>query len=263
MVVATLAIAGTLHLVAAGAFLHVARTVSRRLVSPAEGPASRAFVAWWLCLGIYMTIEGALTFAAAVGFAPLGLFLAARAATIPLLCAGVWGLTHHILYLYTGRGGLGRPLAAFFGLVAATFYVAGFMPMPRSLDVEGWGVALSNTGEGVVFKLVYLAVGLPPILASIAYLSLIPRLEGPEPRYRAMLVGGGILLWVASGLVAHLGASDLAKFVTLAVFGLGAAAAVVSAYHPPASVRQGIARPRGASKQERETELERRCRELV
>jgi uncharacterized membrane protein len=112
--------------------------------------------------------------------------------------------------------------------------------MPDEVVTKPWAAELEGTGEGRLYQAVYVAVGVPPLLAGLAYLSLLFRVKEPIQRYRVALVGGSILLWVGSGLVARLSGSGLAAFLTLAVVGLGAAIAVLLAYHPPRAIARRL-----------------------
>lgn len=240
----TLALSGTLQLATAASFLVVGREYLRR---PASGEGRLAILAaavWWWSLAAYLLIQGGLTVHASVADASLAAFLVARVLTIPLLCLSVWGLTYHLVYLFTGKRWTAKLLALLYVGVAVLFYVAGFSPVPRSVTETPWLVELEGTGKGRLFVLVYALVGAPPIAASFAYLFLGFRLPDPLQRYRAILVAGSILAYIGSGLVARLASGDALKLVTLTVFGLGAGLAAIAAYRPPAIVRRWLAADR-------------------
>lgn len=262
MVSPTLAVTALVHALTGFAFLYVGRAIALRVVAPEDRFAGIAYRVWWMALGAYLLIQSALHFLAATGNAPLAIFLAARVVTPALLAASVWGITFHILFLYTGRASLGRPLAIFFALAGLGLYYASFVPMPASVRVDPWLAELDGTGEGAVYRAVYVLLGAPPLLASLGYLLAIRRADAPEARYRISLVGGSILLYIATGLAARLVAGDLAKFITLPVFGLATAGAAVLAYRPPRAWidRMRAPRPNDAG---RKDAFARRIRELV
>ena len=241
MAAVSLLLVGAVHVLTGLSFLAVGRTLSRRPTASAEARgALLAGVAWWWGIGAYLLVQAGLTFTAAAGPAPVGLFLAARVVTVPLLCLAVWGLTYHLAYLFTGRAALRIWTALLYGAVAVAFYVASLSPLPDEVRVEDWLVELEGTGEGTLYRLVYLAVGLPPIGASVAYLTLAFRVREPLQRWRVLLLAGSIFAWVGGGLVARLSGGPLLKFLTLTVLGLVAAGAVLLAYHPPAAVRRRL-----------------------
>lgn len=261
MVSPTLAVTAIVHGATASAFLYVGSTLARRAVPATDKAARVAYGVWWIALGAFLMIQAGLHLVAGLGEPPVALFLAARAVTPALLAASVWGITFHILYLYTGRAWLGRPLAVFFGIVGLALYYASFVPIPQAVRVEPWLAELERTGEGPLYRSIYVIFGLPPLLASLGYLFAMRRADKPEERYRIALVGGSILLWVGAGLVARLAAGDLWKFVSLPVFGLGAAGVAVLAYRPPRAWRdRWSAAPPAASSQDA---FARRIRELV
>jgi hypothetical protein len=239
----TLLLAALVHVVTAASFGAVGRAVLLRHSSPDSRPAARAGALWWWSLGAYLAIQAALSLLAAVDRAPVGVFLAARVVTVPLLCLSVWGLTYHLVYLFTGSHRAAPLLTVLYAGVAVAFYVASFSPLPQAVVTGPWVAELEGTGEGPLYQAVYLAVGVPPLLASLAYFSLLFRVKEPMQRYRVALLGGSILLWVGSGLVARLSGRGLAAFLTLAVVGLGAAAAVFLAYHPPRALARRLEGP--------------------
>lgn len=249
---ASLALVGAVHLVTGGSFLAVGRALlSRHPSLGATRGALLAGAAWWWGLGAYLLIQAALTFLVAFndGAAPTWPFLAARVVTVPLLCGAVWGLTYHLVYLFTGRAALAPWIGVLYGLVCVVFYYVSFVPMPQEILVDDWLVELEGTGEGPLYRLVYVAVGLPPIAASLAYLALLARIHDPLRRLRVLLIAGGILAWVGGGLAARLSGGPLLKFLTLTVLGLVAAGAVLLAYYPPDALVRRLQRgsPPGVS----------------
>lgn len=256
MAVGTLALAGTLHLVASASFAYVAHRVARRAGDGDGRWAQRGFLAWWRAMSGYLAIQAGLTYLAAAGETPLGLHLALRVVTIPLLCIATWGLVTHFLYVLTGRVAVVPWTAAAYAVVMVAFFVASASPLPQGVEVGAWFVQLEGTGEGLLYRLVYLAVGLPTIAASVGYLAVGRRVDDPAARRRIRLVGSGILTWVGSGLVAFLGGSDLVRFFTLTVLGIGASLLVLAAYAPPSQER-------AAARQARDEGIRRRARDLV
>lgn len=236
----TLVAVAVVHLVTAASFAIVANTVAARSPPGEPRDAARGFALWWLGLGAYLFIEGTVALTAAFGPMPLGVYLATRTLTVPLLVGATWGLVYYLTYLYTGRSELRRPLAWFYAAVCALFYYA-VVNQPHVVDVGQWLVRLEGTGQGWAYRVVYFAVGLPAIFGSLAYAALVPRLRERAQRFRVALVSSSILAWVASGLVAQLGTSDPLKFVTIVPVGLAAALLVLLAYHPPERVQRWLA----------------------
>ena len=234
----TLATAGGVSIATGLAFGVVARAVSRRAVAPENLIARRAHAAWWLALGAYLVLQGALTLVAAADALTLGTYLASRVIAIPLLCAATWGITFYLVHLYTGSARLAVPLGLMYAGVAALFFWATFGGAGQELRVEPWLVGLDD--DAPAYRAIYVLVGLPPILASLAFLTLLPRLDTREQRYRVVLLAGSILAYVGSGLAARLAADDAIVFATLVPLGLAAGVASVAAYHPPAFVRRAL-----------------------
>lgn len=243
MPVATLALAGTVSMMTGLAYAYVARVVAQRDTSRDTRAASLSLALWWGMLGAYLLVQGALTIVASFGALTSDAYFASRILAIPLLCGGVAALVHHLTYLYTGNRKLSNALALVYVPIALLFAYATWTA-PHQLTVSSWIVELDDSSPA--YKLTYLLVGLPPIVASIAYYALLRRIQDPVRRYRVRLVSLTIAAYIGSGLVARLGASDLFKFVTLVGFGLAAAIMVLLAYRPPRVV---LARLQGGSPQ--------------
>lgn len=236
-----LLVSGGVSVLSAGAFGYAAREAARRGASGGAGArlASRAHALWWGSLAAYLVIQGALTLAAGFDRLSWGAMAGSRLVTIPLLCVASWGITFYLAYLYTGHARAALPLGILSGITAAVFYYA-FYTAPAGVVVERWIIGVDDASP--LFRAVYALVGLPPILASVALLLLIPRVRDRERRYRLALLGGSILAYVGSGLAARIFSNDFVIFLTLVVVGLGAAVAAIAAYRPPPSVRAGEVR---------------------
>ncbi|MBI4393921.1 MAG: hypothetical protein HY556_09025 [Euryarchaeota archaeon] len=230
MVVLTLAFAGALSIVTGVAFVMVGRAVHARPVSDESRLARFGAAAWWWALGAYLVLQGSVTVVAAQDALTLEMFLLSRVVANPLLCISVWGITYYLVHLFTGSKKAAIALGALYATVLGIFFISTF-ESGRTLRVDPWIVGLDPGGD--LQRVVYVMVGLPPILSSIAYLSLLTQVTEPLQRYRIVLVAGTILGYIGSGLVAFLGTDDTLKFVVLVVFGMGAAAASLLAYYPP------------------------------
>lgn len=237
MASATLLVSAVVHVSAGAAFLVVGRALSRKPVGVTDRMAAHAFVAWWTALGLYMLLQAGLAVVASFGGASLTLFLAARAVTIPLLMVSVWGIAFHVLYVFTGRPGLNFVVASFYAICGALFYVVTIVERPTQVEVKAWIVELTRPEGTPLLDLLYVAIGLPPLLASLAYATLFVRVQTPIQKYRVALVSGSILAWIGSGLAARVAHGDFWTFFTLVVLGLGAAATVLLAYFPPPRLR--------------------------
>lgn len=231
---ASLLVAGAVSVLTGFAFLFVAGQIARRDVATDMRAGNRTLALWWGLLGAYLLLQGGLTTAAAYGALTLDVYLASRALAIPLLCAACASLVHHLVFLYTGDRRRSAWIAFLYAPVFLLFLYATF-GQPQTLRVSTWLVGLDDTGAA--YRLTYALVGLPPILASLAYLRLLRHVKDPLARFRIRLVALTIAAYVGSGLAARLAADDLTKLVTLVGFGLAAAGLVLLAYNPPRRLR--------------------------
>lgn len=241
MPVTTLLVAGTSSIVTGLAFGYVALAIQRRLTSPDTRLANLTLSTWWGLLGIYLALHGALTVLAGYSSLSLEVYLALRIVMIPLLCGSVASLVHHLVFIYTGNPRLSKGLAAVYIPITILFAYATFAS-PQTLHVSAWLVSLDDSAPA--YALTYALVGIPPILASFAYLALLRSVKDPVLRMRIWLVSLTIASYIGSGLAARLSSSDGVKFVTLVGFGFAAAILVLVAYHPPpkllARLQRGI-----------------------
>ena len=239
----TLAAVGAVHLVTAAAFLAVGRRFHSLEVGPSDNLARRAFVAWWWAFAAYLAGAGALDLLAASGAEPVALFAAFRAGSGLLLGAAAWGLAYHIVYLWSGRQGWALPLAFYYGATGAAYTLLVLLHQPSGVEVTPWSAELEYAGppQGLLWNLVLASIGLPLVLGSLAYLGLAAKARGREHRYRIVLVGGSLFLWVVAGYAAQVGGGPFLRFAAIVVMGLAAAGAVTAAYHPPGPVRRWLA----------------------
>jgi hypothetical protein len=239
---ATLAAAGAVHLVTAAAFVAVGRRFHRLKTAEGARLARRAFVAWWWGFAAYLFGAGSLDLLAAAGVRPLVAFVAFRAASGLLLAAAAWGLAYHILYLWSGRQGWALPLAFYYGAAGAAYTLLVLLSHPAGVTVTAWSAEVQYVvpPQGALWDAVLASVGLPLVLGSLAYLGLALKAHDRERRYRIILVGGSLLLWVVSGFAAEVGGSEAARFAAIVLLGLLSAAAVTAAYHPPSPVRRWL-----------------------
>jgi hypothetical protein len=238
----TLAGVGAVHLVTAAAFFAVGARFRSRDVGPGMSLARNAFVVWWWCFGAYLALQGLVDLAAAAGQAPLGPLLAMRLLSGPLIAAAAWGLAYHILFLWSGRPGWALPLAFYYGAAGAVYSCWLWFHGPEGVEVGRWtaDVTYADPIAGPVWNAVLASVGLPLVLGSLAFLALAFKVKDREQRYRIVLVGSSLLVWVVSGYAAQVAANDAMRFATIVGLGLATALAVLAAYYPPAPVRRWL-----------------------
>jgi hypothetical protein len=189
LVVSVLAILG---------YLYVGWRLSQRVVAPGARLASWQFSIWWTGLGIALIvgrIELALAMVNSLSF-PLALTFSVVELVIE--CVYLWGLVGWVLYVYAGKYYL-LGLSA----VYATFYVilsyTTFAQMPASVNVALGVTTIVYTApeSSHVALAVELITLVPETVGACVYLSLLYRSRDRTVRYRTVLVGSSILIWVA------------------------------------------------------------------
>lgn len=232
----TLAVAGIVNLVAGAVFALVGARYVPRSTSTQSALASQAFSAYWIALGAYTAIDGALDLLAAFDRAPFSAYLVMRYATLPIMTVAVGSVTFYFGYLLTGRQSLALPIAAFYAFVLVGMTVHVTSSDPYAVAVGPWDTDLAYRGdfeESSFFRAIILALALPPVFGAIVYLWLARRIEDPAARRRVRLVGTGMLVWSFAAILARLATdNDALQFLSRPVLGCAVAAAVLMAYYP-------------------------------
>lgn len=248
MVGVTLAIAGTIALLAATMYAYVALRLVR-----GRGPTPRAlsmFALWWAALAINMGLVGVTYLLGAAGALTFEIQLVDSYLQRLLLAVSMVGLMEYLLFLLTGRDLL-LPIvvlyAAFFGLSSA----AMFWQTPDGLFVGEWRTDITYAREAPRWiPLVNLgAILLPPVGAALAYFRLFFRVPDNTRKWRIALVSWAIVGWWAVAVWA--GQRDALDNGLLQsghrMLSLLAAYSVLAAYAPPrwAQRRWGVQAPAG------------------
>lgn len=237
-----LVIGAVFAFLAAAVYLYVGRLVARRQVQGEARLAWQMFALWWYGLGATTLVGGVLTVAAASGRADLNLFLALTMMNLLIICAALLGLLYYLLYLFTGRYDLWRPLVGFYVAYFALLVYFVIASQPVGIKVTGWTAALDYAApiRGAFFTAILALLVFPQIIGALAYFSLVRRLSEPTQRYRVALVSWSIIVWFLSTFLASAtGLSDADWWQAASrLLGLGAAVTVVLAYQPPAFVQR-------------------------
>lgn len=237
MTVTTLYAAAGVAVAIAAVYAYIGLRISQRRVSQESRSASRAFTAWWMGLSANTALGGLQALLAAAGVTGIGPHITLTFVTFLVLSVALWGLLYYLVYLYTGSSGWMVPLAFFY--LAYYLAIVGYLWQlgPQGVDVSGWTVSLSYAQEPtgpLATVLLVLLVG-PQLLASLAYFSLIFKVQDRTRRYRVLLVSLAILTWFGSTLIASFtgaGGTDLWQIASRAI-GLAAALSILAAYFPP------------------------------
>lgn len=238
----TLVAAGLVNAVTAASFLAVGLRLIKQSVEPRDRLAVIAIAAWWACMGLLVGIQALEVLAAVAGWIDLALSTTARNLNAILLAVGGWGLCFHVLYLRTGNRAWSRRLVPYYFLLAMAYWAAVQLHPLVSLEPSAYELAPTYDPPlvgSVLATSVAAAVGIPPIIACVLYLTLSRRLERRDQRRRARLASIGILIWMSAALAVYLSSSPFADFVTTTFASFIAAVFAVLAYFPPAFLRKG------------------------
>lgn len=234
-------------LLAAALFAYVGWRLSRRAIPETAKSAARGFHVWWLSIGLIWGLEGlrGLAFVAGLTDGAGGrlAFALLYYAFLLLLCVGLWGLLTYVVYLYQGRDA-SRLLAFFYGAYFLVAAGAVAYAQPGMVTAGTWTTTVPYERPLPAWSeaLLFLFLLVPQLVGAGSYLLLARRVGSPGHRFRIGVVAGTLLAWIGINLVADLAGwtAEGSWQIARRAIGVGAALAILAAYHPPGSVRRWI-----------------------
>lgn len=241
MVQAGLLLVSGLGFVSAVAFFAVARRLQRRSVRAAAGAAHASFTLWWYGVGAFAFLMGGVVNAFTLaGVRDPQLVAAVRSVAVVLLLAALWHLTSYLAFIFSGHQRWTAPLGVYYGLVFGLLMYAfsGSAAVGVTEGAFGTRIEYAPAPDPRLLSAIFVAIGVPQIVGSLAYLALLPRLTDRTARYRVGLMALALAAWFAGSFAAA--GPDVDSPIVLArpLLGLVAAASVVAAYAPPSWVRR-------------------------
>lgn len=238
---ATLALGALVTASAAILFGLAGRLVARREVPPPSRAANLAFSAWWWSAASIMLLLCAGNVLGLAGVMDVDLHVALLHVKALPLSLALGSLMFYLLFLFTGRQGVLKPVAAayaaHFAFTTWFFGQAG----PWTTQVTTWDVRVvpEEPMHGPLGVLFGALLAGPFILTCVGYLLLAFRVGSREQRFRVGLIALSLGQWFLVLLVSFLlGLEDREWFSLLyQVPGLVAGVLVVVAFRPPAWLR--------------------------
>ncbi len=240
----------TVTFVASIIYIAVGVLFLRRHVDPQARLAQYGFSAWWLALGMVGIISLPLGLGLNLPDAGLTVWRIFLYTFFPALFLGLGGLVYYLAYLYSGNARLRFPILVFYVLLTAllVWLIEGFSPH-LGINEEGETDVLFEPEQPRWASLLFsMALVLPPLAASGAYLMLYRRVDRREERYRILLVGGGILLWFGYSLLNTIlsfaaqteNEPSFGSQMVGALLGLASSTLVLLAFWPPRRIRRWL-----------------------
>ena len=182
---------------AAGGFLLRRAHRSRQL-------ALRLFAAFWLGVGAYAVAESAWAFSYAAGARSLTLALVVLQLKILGVTVGFAGLVAYLAFLYTGGRRAVRIALGYYVMVYAILQAHYAYRQPVGQREAMWGMRLdyANPSAEPAWTLALAMLLVPPIIAAIAYASLLRVAREPALRRRIVLTALSLLLFLTPTLLA-------------------------------------------------------------
>jgi hypothetical protein len=232
---ATLAAGVVLGLLCGALFLVAAARTLRR-AHGAPHPL-RAFAVFWLGGGLYVGVDAAWGLASLVGLDSLPLAIVALQVKVASACASFAALVVYLVAIYKGgRPGRSEPVIGGAYLVlflALEAYYTWRAPVGDHVGFASLGLDYARPQPGVAWDALLALLFVPPIVASLAYASLLRVANDGPSRRRIALTSASLLLFFAPDLVGWLvgdwPAWDLVERVLALCAGLGILAATGAA----------------------------------
>jgi hypothetical protein len=233
-----LSASGFTSLLVAIVYAYVGQRLYSREVPYDARLASAQFTVWWYGLAASAALAGISELLVSAQALTFSLGMTVYLLTVLVDVAFLWGLVGYLAYVYTGRYHLWL-ICGFY----ATFYIGLlyyiFVEVPTSFSISA-GVIDPHFSHPMAAPIwlevfVVLALIIPELVGTFAYLSLYLRTTDPTRRFRILFVGVGLLLWFSAELLTPSNSPEWALVRSL----IETVAAVLSltAYVPPRYVR--------------------------
>lgn len=217
----------------AAAFFIAAANAFHRAASYG-GTAARAFTFWWTGVAGYALVGMTINLWAAFAVPPLWAYVALRLLMLTVANVAIAALVHYFAYLFLGRRGLLPVIAAYYSMTLTAMIALLLWQRPESVRIGTWRTDMVLAApDPLLFNAFVLLLLAPPILGAAAYATLAIRLDDKQRRHRAMLVSGGMGIWLVAVAVSRWMAHDLAHVAANVGGGILAASAVLLAYRLP------------------------------
>jgi hypothetical protein len=221
-------------------FLYVGLRILQREVPLRSRRANLQFGVWWMAFGSAIASTAIDRLLASAGALSADTAITTLYLDTLLVCVGLWALVAFLAYAYRGWNATLPLVVLYAGLYLVVLYFI-ILASPDGYSTADSTVTITYSSG---FDAPYLAIPLlllfiPEILGSALYLSLAARVRDTTARFRILLVGGGILVYLfATSFLPAIGSvSGTVHTVTGSLLGAAGAAMVFVAYFPPGVVR--------------------------
>lgn len=239
MMTPELTLSAVLSLLMAGVYYAVGRVVSRRQVSHEANLAKRSFALWWYTLS-GVTALGVLTpLLSALNLWTVETLVVFTQVVLLLIVAALASLLYYFVYLFTGRHGLWKPIAAFHALyyIAILYFLAAADPSGIEHGAYGdtleYGNDLSDSPAAAILGLLLLV---PTMLGALGYVSLFRKVSDRSGRFRIAAIATAFLFWfgtsLAAGQIFDVAGEDWWRLASTAI-AVAASLLVYAAFQPP------------------------------
>lgn len=205
MPAATLLVGSLVGLAASLAYLGIGLRIPAPPSQSARA-ALAAFRAYWIGLAAYGALDAGWSLAVALGGTDLDVAVVVLQLKVLAGVLAFYGLVFYVGAIYTGS--LVRVLVRGFyaALLVFVIYVYWWRA-PLGVVAEPWSAALRYANDGAPYTTMVILLFVPPLLAAIAYASLVRHAADAPTRRRIVVVsaslavffGGTLAGWLVSG----------------------------------------------------------------
>lgn len=246
----TLLVSGVIAAGGTALYAYVGARLAIRPVSLEAQPALQLFATWWFLLAGTQVAIGGSEVLAWSGIESVGLHAGLSYVNLFLSVFAIHTLLYYLVYVFTGSlHGFRTVTLVYLAYFLAVLYLLT-TANPVGIAVDPWTVQIETQDpiSGPVAKAIVGVLLVPPLVATGAYLRLYAHVESRTQRYRVLVIGTSIALWLGSFLAVYLAGADQASIWPLVskLIGFAGALAVLGAYFPPGWVRERGIHPLGA-----------------
>lgn len=204
-----------------------ARVADRTIARGGGSLHAALFATWWTGLAIALATQGMAALVLAFGLVHVTMQLFVVHATMYAMIIGTWGLMYSLLWLLTG-GRFVLPLVTVWHVGIAAAFAAGLATMePTDVVAAGWGARIVYDHVNPAMPFVLAALFVPPAIAAVLCLFGARRIREIESRRRLAATSLAVLILFVLAILVEIPASDSAPWSSLAIVGIGGAAALM------------------------------------
>ncbi|MHB8604965.1 MAG: hypothetical protein ACYDCK_06875 [Thermoplasmatota archaeon] len=193
------------------------------------------FALFWIGVGVAGFADSVTALAFAVASPGLALAVAALHVRVVFGMLSSFAIAYYLIYIFSGSRRALIPLGVGYGVAFVFVQYVLALRAPLGVHAVTWGVALEFPDGGARFApIVATLLIVPPLLATIAYASLLRVVEGSAQRARIVAISFALLVILAGSFLRVSDPSQAGWIVVQRLASVAATLLVLAFVRPPA-----------------------------